>query len=335
MQIYYGSTNVQSVALSPNYESDNTVFAGTGSGVYESTNGGQSWMQINNGLTNTLVISVALSPNYAIDNTVFAGTYGEGVFSYTFNHPPVANTGGPYSIYEGYPLTLDASASSDPDEPYGDVLSYAWDLNNDSFFDIFTETSTLSWPELAGYGITSPGTYPVALRVTDIFGETDRDTKTLTVNPLITNGSFEIDDDLNSIPDSWTPTNFAPGDGRSPDYAKEGSYSLKITSTGKLKKVTQTIQLSGSAGDKFTLSGWNKNVGTTSGGLCIRAYIYLNNTDGTRTSASIAFDRRQHDWKIGSANITANKAFNSIDILIANVNQTGITYFDDFRLVKQ
>lgn len=149
------------------------------------------------------------------------------------------------------------------------------------------------------------------------------------------NNSFELDQDNNSIPDSWTPTNLLSGDGRSTDYVKEGTYSLKMTgNTTNVKTVKQRIHGSGSVGDAFTLSGWNKNIGTTNNGRCIRAYIYLNNTDGTRTSASIPFNRGQHDWLEGSANINANKAFNSIDILIANANQTGAAYFDNFKLVK-
>jgi len=78
-----------SVAISSNYTTDGTVFVGlsgwptpVGAGIYKSTNGGQNWTQINNGLPSTAVhytgvSSIAISPNYATDATVFAGTnYG-------------------------------------------------------------------------------------------------------------------------------------------------------------------------------------------------------------------------------------------------------------------
>ncbi len=73
--------NVLSVAVSPNYASDQTLFVVIGeNGVYKSTNGGTNWSAINTGLGNLDVLSVAVSPNYASDQTLFAGTLGNGVY---------------------------------------------------------------------------------------------------------------------------------------------------------------------------------------------------------------------------------------------------------------
>ncbi|MCP3883225.1 MAG: PKD domain-containing protein, partial [Sulfitobacter sp.] len=52
------------------------------------------------------------------------------------NLAPVADAGGPYVVDEGVPLILDGSASSDPN---GDVLSYAWDLDEDGSTDDSTD----------------------------------------------------------------------------------------------------------------------------------------------------------------------------------------------------
>ncbi|MCL6093467.1 MAG: Ig-like domain repeat protein [Actinomycetota bacterium] len=67
------------MAVSPNFASDQTLFAATWGGVFKSTNGGTSWSAVNSGLTGTTVNSVAVSPNFATDHTLFAGTWG-GVF---------------------------------------------------------------------------------------------------------------------------------------------------------------------------------------------------------------------------------------------------------------
>jgi hypothetical protein len=56
------------------------VFAGTGKGVYVSTDNGTSWTAMNFGLTNTSVYALAGS-----DSGVFAGTYGGGIFLSTNN----------------------------------------------------------------------------------------------------------------------------------------------------------------------------------------------------------------------------------------------------------
>ncbi len=82
------------------------------------------------------------------------------------NGPPVADAGGPYIGVEGVTLTLNASASTDPDLPTGDTISFAWDLDEDGLFD-------------DGAGVMVDATYEdiasltVSVMVTDSFGEVD------------------------------------------------------------------------------------------------------------------------------------------------------------------
>nr|NIW44264.1 hypothetical protein [Gammaproteobacteria bacterium]NIX01538.1 hypothetical protein [Phycisphaerae bacterium] len=71
----YGG-DIRSFAVSGSY-----LFAGTyGNGVLLSTNGGSSWTQVNNGLTNMYVFAFAVS-----DTNLFAGSDGGGVFLSTDN----------------------------------------------------------------------------------------------------------------------------------------------------------------------------------------------------------------------------------------------------------
>jgi len=68
--------NIYSVVVSPNYASDQTVFACSwGGGVYKTTDGGENWYAVTTGYLT--IISLAISPNYASDHTVFAGSYWE------------------------------------------------------------------------------------------------------------------------------------------------------------------------------------------------------------------------------------------------------------------
>ena len=59
-----------------------TVFAGTyGYGVFTSTDGGNTWDQLNDGLTCNKILSLALRPG--AENTLYAGTEGGSVFKTT------------------------------------------------------------------------------------------------------------------------------------------------------------------------------------------------------------------------------------------------------------
>ncbi len=69
---------------------DTIVFVGGGNGVYRSTDWGTTWVQLNNGLSDTIVMSLAIT-----GTNLIAGTYSGGVFvssDYGLNWSP-ANTG--------------------------------------------------------------------------------------------------------------------------------------------------------------------------------------------------------------------------------------------------
>jgi len=89
---------------------------------------------------------------------------------------PVANPGGPYFGSVGVPLTLDGSASYDPN-PGGSIVKYEWDLDGNGTY----ETNAGASPQIP-HTWTTPFTGQIGLKVTDNFGPTS----TASVYTLIT-----------------------------------------------------------------------------------------------------------------------------------------------------
>jgi CSLREA domain-containing protein len=92
------------------------------------------------------------------------------------NLPPTAHAGGPYTVVRGGSVRLDASASSDPDQPAAS-LTYEWDFDGDGQFDDATGIR----PQFSAVGVETSGTRTVALRVTDDGGLTDTATATVEI----------------------------------------------------------------------------------------------------------------------------------------------------------
>jgi ligand-binding sensor domain-containing protein len=76
------------LAISPNFAVDHTLFVGgyndtaRGEGVYRSTDGGDTWQPMWQGLEHLRVQRVVLSPNYATDGTLLAYASYNGIIGY-------------------------------------------------------------------------------------------------------------------------------------------------------------------------------------------------------------------------------------------------------------
>ena len=75
--------NVWSSALSPDFASDGTVFAGTERGLFRSTDAGATWYGLPDTLGARRISSIAVSPRYGVDRTLFVGSSNGGVFRST------------------------------------------------------------------------------------------------------------------------------------------------------------------------------------------------------------------------------------------------------------
>ncbi len=66
---------ISALATSPNYEEDETVFAGTAEdGVLISQDSGRKWVAWNFGLLDLNILCLGVSPDFGLDETIFAGT---------------------------------------------------------------------------------------------------------------------------------------------------------------------------------------------------------------------------------------------------------------------
>lgn len=72
--------NTYDLAISPNFEKDETLFVATESGIFRSTNGGRAWRGLEFPLEYAPVITLAISPNYLQDGEIYAGTETNGLF---------------------------------------------------------------------------------------------------------------------------------------------------------------------------------------------------------------------------------------------------------------
>jgi len=89
------------------------------------------------------------------------------------NEFPVANANGPYTGFEGSPITFDASGSSDPE---GDILDFRWDFDDDGTWD--TDWSSSPTAEYT-WGDDYIGTVTVEVR--DEIGKTGTDSANVNI----------------------------------------------------------------------------------------------------------------------------------------------------------
>ena len=108
--------DVTSLAISPKFSEDGTIFIGLGGwdlGVFRSTNGGDKWEEVFEGLRGTVAPWVVVSPAFASDGTIFAGRGNGGVYRSTDGGDSWKKASRGFPRYEdigeccGYYLVLD------------------------------------------------------------------------------------------------------------------------------------------------------------------------------------------------------------------------------------
>ena len=97
--------------------------------------------------------------------------------------PPSADADGPYTIWEGDPLILNASLTENGDYR---IASYMWDLDDDGVFETDAGDQPflmVNYDDLEGLGVAVDGIHYIHLQVTDSTGMIDTDSSSLRVVP--------------------------------------------------------------------------------------------------------------------------------------------------------
>ncbi|MBL0385943.1 DNRLRE domain-containing protein [Tumebacillus sp. ITR2] len=151
---------------------------------------------------------------------------------------------------------------------------------------------------------------------------------------LLENPGFERDSDGDKVPDGWSGTLLATGDGIDTSTTVSGTNALKLSGeSGKNKSLSQRIPLTGDASTVLTLSGWGKQTGANPSGGSFSLQVTLNYTDGTTDATnSNEFSKTATDWQHVATRVVPKKAFSSVDLLYQFNNQSGTAYFDASRL---
>ena len=144
----YGA-GISSLAIDPS--TPTTLYAGTGVGVFKSTDGGATWFQVNTGLSTSSeggLDVTALVVNPSTPSTLYAGIFGGGVFKSTDgganwfesntglgtwvtalaidpSTPTTLYHGGPYGLSKSTDEGANWSSASNGLIPYGD-LPWTW-----------------------------------------------------------------------------------------------------------------------------------------------------------------------------------------------------------------
>ena len=125
----------------------------------------------NNSQTGNLAVFDENGAGYTLDEV--------GTETLTVNTPPNADAGSDQTVDENETVTLDATASSDPD---GDSLSYQWSQAGDGP-SVSLSDATAAQPTFTAPEVDSDTTLDFEVAVTDAAGATDTDSVGVTVQP--------------------------------------------------------------------------------------------------------------------------------------------------------
>jgi hypothetical protein len=150
---------------------------------------------------------------------------------------------------------------------------------------------------------------------------------------LMSNASFETDNEPNNVPDGWTGKKLTASDQMDCGLAHEGRCSFTMLGNGKGKSLMQSIAVDGSKGDSYDFSLWVKTQGADGSGN-FQSKIVVTYSDGKKETFSLNFTKGSYDWTLFSRSFTTRKAYHTITVELLYGKARGQVWFDEVVLAE-
>jgi uncharacterized repeat protein (TIGR01451 family) len=150
---------------------------------------------------------------------------------------------------------------------------------------------------------------------------------------LLTNRSFEIDSNLDKIPDGWSTdgTTWAVGDGVNSSFHYAGTRSVKFAGDGTTKKLAFTVNRSGPTGDKYSFGVYVAAQAIPVVPLTVHVDVYngVTNIGG----GSITVPTGTYAFKHLILNFVTPGAYTKLVVILDYNLASGTIYYDNASLI--
>ena len=178
------------------------------------------------------------------------------------------------------------------------------------------------------------GTYLYRCTIHTSPGQTIGMVGSVIVGALDVNTSFETDANGDGTPDSWSRFGLSGGDTLVND-PNTGSRAFQIQGAALLTKALyQRFLLNGSAGERFSISGWSKSTGASPSGGLYAVVLRFEYTNGSISQHVASFTRSAHDWERVAGTFAAQQNFRALIVAVVYQNQSGTATFDDVTVTR-
>jgi uncharacterized repeat protein (TIGR01451 family) len=199
-----------------------------------------------------------------------------------------------------------------------------------------TITATVDMTSSLSKTVTFSANTPI--RDTNDTNNTANLTLTIAKKQLLKNGGFNTYTGTSKIPTYWVKSStFASTDGKDTTSTnrKEGAASVKIkNTTAKTKTLSQTITVSGSAGNPFIFSYYVKGSTLPSAGTCQAQVLFYNSSTLTGTKTLACSSTGTFSYRKKTLSFTAPSAYTKIIVKFTYSKANSTVWFDLASLLR-